>query len=44
MKLIAACLAAALSLTPTIAQADEASAWSKYERRVDGILDTLHTA
>lgn len=44
MKLIAACLAAALSLTPTIAQADKASAWSKYERRVDGILDTLHTA
>ena len=44
MKPIAACLAAALSLTPTIARADEASAWSKYERRVDGILDALHAA
>ncbi|MBU0659983.1 MAG: hypothetical protein KJ876_07310 [Alphaproteobacteria bacterium] len=44
MKLIGACLAAALLLTPGIAKADDASAWSKYERRVDGILDALHSA
>lgn len=44
MKPIGAYLAAALLLAPAIARADEASAWSKYERRVDGILDTLHAA
>ena len=44
MKPIAASLAAALLLAPATARADEASAWSKYERRVDGILDALHAA
>lgn len=44
MKPVAASLAAALLLAPATARADEASAWSKYERRVDGILDALHAA
>lgn len=44
MKPIAASLAAALLLAPAAARADEAAAWSKYERRADGILDALHAA
>lgn len=43
MKPITACLAAALLLAPATARADAASAWSKYEHRVDGILAALHT-
>lgn len=44
MKPIAASLAAALLLAPATVRADEATAWSRYERCVDGILDALHAA